>query len=199
MTAPAQVELQCGTYAELLNYCDTQVKSGRTIVAGPPPAPVGSPMFLGLRAPDGQVLWLAAKISALGESPPRFQIMFAPLDPGRLAYLEQIRAHLKQQRRSRKSLKLQADSSELLRNAEAALERGQFDDALRLFEALKRTTAPVTRIMTGQALALGLRAAKNNDLAQAAQYLREALTHDPKCARAMLKLRELERAQVPAR
>ncbi len=199
MTAPAHVELQCGTYADLLNYCDTQVKAGRAIIAGSPPAPVGSPMFLGLRAPDGQVLWLAARITALGDSPPRFQIMFAPLDAARLDYLEQVRAHLQHERSSGKSLKLDADSSELLRNAEAALERGQYDEALRLFGALERTTAPVRRIMAGQALALGLRALKQNDTVEAIKYLREALSHDPKCARAMLKLRELERTQSTAR
>ena len=199
MTAHPHVELQCDTYADLVNFCDTQVKAGRTIVAGAAPAPVGSPMFLGLRAPDGQVLWLAARISALGETPPRFQIMFAPLDTARVTYLEQVRAHLKQERRSRKSLKLHADSSELLRNAEAALERGKYDEALRLFDALKKTTVPVMRIAAGEALALGLRAAKQHDTAEAIRQLRAALAHDPKCTRAMLKLRELERTQAPSR
>jgi tetratricopeptide (TPR) repeat protein len=193
---PPTIRLRCGSPQELLRFVDDQVRARQAILAGRPPVEVGEKLLLGLELADDRVFWLRAQVTAIAPEPARFQITFGTLDAAQEAYLRQLSDFVAAQRKPRTSGGLHADYGILIAQAERAFARGDFDESIRVYDTLSRTTAPTLKILAGLEEALGQKALKNGVPEAAIALFRKALEVDPKRSRLIPKLRDLQRARA---
>ena len=189
---PSAIRIPC-TPAEAVEFCVGRVARGRVVLPGSAPVAAGERLVVVLCLPRSETLRLAARVVATSTGPDRFVLAFDVMSPEQLRYVVRLRDRLESPAASPG-----LDWEAAITVARMRLERGEVEEAGRLYELAAEAGAPERAVRFGREMVAGIRHAQAGALGFAVAHLQRACTLEPDDSRARARLRAAERARRPS-